>query len=288
MATEFREVKLFGAPRCNLAESPRWAEGHWWWVDAEQGIVYWRPGGAINDLENFPTSKKKFNVRVSLVQPIGDSQIVIAVENTLRFFKFDSNDLHEVANPIQIPLPPNWLLNDGIADITGNIWIGTFSPNLAKGTGELLRISQSGDIKRALPRFSLSNGMAWNYEGGHLYHVDSYERIVWQHQVDILTGDISNSNKFIQLPLDDGLPDGISLDLAGRLLVAIFGKSVVRSYDLGGNFISELSIPAEQVTSVAIGGLNESQLLITTAQQNFTRAQSEEFPLAGQLFISQS
>lgn len=288
MSAEFREVKLFGAPRCNLAESPRWAEGHWWWVDAEQGIVYWRPGGAIDDLENLPISKKRFNVRTSMVQPIGDSHIVIAVENTLRFFKFDSNDLHEIAKSIQIPLPTNWLLNDGIADIAGNIWIGSFSPNLEKGTGELLRISKSGDIKKALPRFSLSNGMSWDYEGGHLYHVDSYERIIWQHQVDILTGDISNSKIFIQLPPDDGLPDGISLDSAGRMLVAIFGKSVVRSYDLRGNFISELSIPAEQVTSVAIGGLNESQLLITTAQQNFTRAQSEEFPLAGQLFISQS
>ena len=51
MPSKFCEVKLFGAPRCNLAESPRWAEEHWWWVDAEKGIVYWRPGGAIDELE---------------------------------------------------------------------------------------------------------------------------------------------------------------------------------------------------------------------------------------------
>lgn len=288
MPSEFSEVKLFGAPRCNLAESPRWAEGHWWWVDAELGIVYWRPGGRIDDLESLPISKKEFNVRTSLVQPIGDSRVVIAVENTLRYYEFDSNDLHETSKSIQIPLPPKWQLNDGIVDTSGNIWIGTVSPNLAKGTGELLRINKNGEIKKALPRFSLTNGMAWNQEEEHLYHVDSYERIVWRHQVNVVTGDILDSKIFIQLSPDDGLPDGISLDSTGRIFVAIYGKSVVRSYDLSANFINELSVPAEQVTSIAIGGLDKSQLLITTAQEGFTKEQSDEFPLAGQLFISQS
>ena len=288
MPSEFRDVKLFGAPRCNLAESPRWAEGHWWWVDAEKGIVYWRPGGSIDDSENLPIRKKEFSVRTSLVQPIGDSRVVIAVENTLRYYEFDSNDLHEIAKSTLIRLPANWLLNDGIVDIAGNIWIGTVSPNRAKGTGELLRISKSGDIKQSLPRFSLSNGMAWGHKGELLYHVDSYERIVWQHQVNVLTGDILDSKILIQLAPEDGFPDGISLDSAGRILLAIYGKSVVRSYDLNGIFINELSIPTEQVTSIAIGGLDESQLLITTAQEGFTKEQSDEFPLAGQLFISQS
>ena len=288
MSREFKEVKLFGAPRCNLAESPRWAEGHWWWVDAVEGIVYWRPGGAIDGVENLPISKKEFNVRTSMVQPIGDSRFVVAVANTLKYFEFKSNDLHEIANPVKIQIPENWLLNDGIADIAGNIWIGTVSPDLAKGTGELLRINKNGDIKKSLPRFALSNGMAWDHKREHLYHVDSYERIVWQHQVNVLTGDILNSKIFIQLTPDDGLPDGIALDSAGRILLAMYGKYVVRFYDLSGKLLSELSIPAEQVTSMAIGGMNESQLLITTAQENFTEAQSEEFPLAGQLFISQS
>ena len=288
MSREFKEVKLFGAPRCNLAESPRWAEGHWWWVDAVEGIVYWRPGGAIDGVENLPISKKEFNVRTSMVQPIGDSRFVVAVANTLKYFEFKSNDLHEIANPVKIQIPENWLLNDGIADIAGNIWIGTVSPDLAKGTGELLRINKNGEIKKSLPRFALSNGMAWDHKREHLYHVDSYERIVWQHQVNVLTGDILNSKIFIQLTPDDGLPDGIALDSAGRILLAMYGKYVVRFYDLSGKLLSELSIPAEQVTSMAIGGMNESQLLITTAQENFTEAQSEEFPLAGQLFISQS
>ena len=288
MSSEFKEVKLFGSPRCNLGESPRWAESHWWWVDAEQGIVYWRPGGSIDELDNLPINRKEFNVRTSLVQPIGDSHFVVAVENTLKYFEFESNDLHETAKSVEIQMPPNWLLNDGIADIAGNIWIGTVSPSRAKGTGALLRINKSGDIKQALPRFSLTNGMAWDHEREHLYHVDSYERIVWQHEVNVLTGDILNSKIIIQLSPDDGLPDGISLDSAGRISLAIYGKSAVRFYDLEGGFLSELSVPAEQVTSVAIGGLNESQLLITTAQEGFTKAQSEEFPLAGQLFISQS
>jgi sugar lactone lactonase YvrE len=288
MFSEFREVKLFGTPRCNLGESPRWAEGHWWWVDAEQGIVYWRPGGAIDDLENLPIGKKEFNVRTSMVQPMGNSRIVIAVRNTLKYFESVSNVLQETGESVEIQLPTNWLLNDGIADIAGNIWIGTVSPNRAQDTGELLRINRSGDIKQALPRFSLSNGMAWDHEREHLYHVDSYERIVWQHQVNVVTGDILNSKIFIQLSPDDGLPDGISLDPVGRILLAIYGKSEVRFYDMKGNFIGDLSVPAEQVTSIAIGGQNESQLLITTAQEGFTKAQSEEFPLAGQLFISQS
>jgi sugar lactone lactonase YvrE len=223
-----------------------------------------------------------------MVQPIGNSRFVVAVANTLKYFEFKSNELHKIAKSVEIKLPTNWLLNDGIADIAGNIWIGTVAPDLAKGTGELLRINKSGEIKQSLPRFALSNGMAWDHKREILYHVDSYERIVWQHQVNVLTGDILDSKILIQLAPDDGLPDGISLDSAGRISLAIYGKYVVRFYDLSGKFLNDLSVPAEQVTSIAIGGFDEAQLLITTAQENFTKAQSEEFPLAGQLFISQS
>ncbi|CAB4666914.1 unannotated protein [freshwater metagenome] len=288
MNREFNTVSLFGAPRCQLGESPRWSEGYWWWVDAAAGIVYWRQGSSVEDLEKTAIGSKEFNVRTSLVQPVGNSQLVMAIEKTLRRFQFDGSDLIEIGPSIDIPLPNNWLVNDGIADIAGNIWIGSVSPDRAPGTGTLLRITQDGEIQQALPRFSLTNGMAWDYQKNYLYHADSYERTVWRHHVNILTGSITQSEVFIQLPKDDGLPDGVSYDPSGKLWVAIYGKSVVRSYDMHGNFLYELAVPTEQVTSVALGGLTRSQLLITTAQEDFTEAQSREFPLAGQLFISES
>ncbi len=288
MLNEFRSVHAFNAPRCQLAESPRWAEGHWWWVDALAGVVYWRPGAPIESLEKAPIGEHRFNVRTSLVQPVENSQLVIAVQNTLRRFEFASEGIYECGPAVEIPLPQGWLLNDGIVDIAGNIWIGSVSPNRAKGTGSLLRITHDGEILQALPRFSLTNGMAWDHAKEFLYHVDSFERTVWRHHVNVLTGSILKSEVFIQLPTDDGLPDGISLDPFGRIWLAIYGKSVVRSYDTDGNFLDDLAIPTEQVTSVAHGGLQSSQLLITTAQEDYTTQQSEEFPLAGQLFISES
>jgi|APCry1669188970_1035186.scaffolds.fasta_scaffold23966_2 sugar lactone lactonase YvrE len=288
MSTPFTSVHPFNAPRCQLAESPRWAEGHWWWVDASSGVVYWRSGTPIADLGKAIIGEKRFNTRTSLVQPVGNSQLVIAVQNTLRRFEFASGDIHECGPAIEIPLPQGWLLNDGIVDIEGNIWIGSVSPNRAQGTGSLLRITADGEILEALPRFSLTNGMAWDHDKEFLYHVDSFERTVWRHEVNVSTGSISRSEVLIQLPTDDGLPDGISLDPSGRIWLAIYGKSVVRSYDKQGNFLDDLAVPTEQVTSVAHGGLESSQLLITTAQEDFTTEQSEEFPLAGQLFISES
>jgi sugar lactone lactonase YvrE len=284
---EFVTVKPFGAPRCHLGESPRWAYGHWWWVDASIGNVYWRPGSSIEDLGKSPIGIKHFNARTSLVQPVGGFQLVIAVENTLRRFTFDTGEITEIGSPIKIPLPNKWLLNDGIVDGVGNIWIGSVSPDRSPGTGALLRITPDGDIDQALPRFSLTNGMAWDLQKSNLFHVDSCERKIWRHHIHALTGSIDQSDIFLQLPSDDGLPDGISFGPSGNLFVAIYGKSVVRSYDKNARLLYEIPIPTEQVTSVAFGGESNSQLLITTAQEDFTEDQSQKFPLAGTLFISE-
>jgi sugar lactone lactonase YvrE len=284
---EFVTVKPFGAPRCHLGESPRWAYGYWWWVDATAGNVYWRPGSSIGDLAQSPIGVRQFNARTSLVQPVGDSQVVIAVENTLRRFSFDTHVLTEIGSPIELPLSHGFLLNDGIVDGAGNIWIGSVSPDRSPETGTLLRVTPDGDIHQALPRFSLTNGMVWDREQSNLFHVDSYERRIWCHHVNAVSGSITQSNIFLQLPSDDGLPDGISFDPSGILYVAIYGKSVVRAYDMSARLLYEIAIPTEQVTSVAFGGANNSQLLVTTAQEDFTEVQSLEFPLAGTLFISE-
>jgi D-xylonolactonase len=287
MSSTIKTGRLFNAPRCYLGESPRWAEDHWWWVDAVKGVVYWKNGSLPNSETVSNIGRRNFGVRVSMVQPVGANDLIVAVENSLRKFHFQDNQLEERDTLVEIPIPENWLLNDGTVDSNGNIWIGSVSPNRMTETGALLRINKLGHILEALPHFSLTNGMAWDHEKQDLYHVDSLERKVWRHHITVKTGIISRSEVFIELPPGDGLPDGISRDASGRFWLAVYGKSVIRSYDSKGAYLDEIYVPTEQVTSVAHGGMSGSQLLITTAREGFDEAQSHDIPLAGCLFLSE-
>lgn len=89
--------------------------------------------------------------------------------------------------------------NDGKADPTGRLWLGTMGsePILGKVTpnaGSLYTLETDGKIKQHLSKISISNGLAWNTALQKFYYIDSPERKIFQFDYDEASGTICKCN----------------------------------------------------------------------------------------------
>lgn len=85
--------------------------------------------------------------------------------------------------------------NDGKADPSGRLWLGTMGsePELGKVTpkaGALYSLESGKKIKQHLNRVSISNGLAWNVALKKFYYIDSPERKIFQFDYDEISGTI--------------------------------------------------------------------------------------------------
>ena len=87
---------------------------------------------------------------------------------------------------------------------------------------------------------------------------------------DPLTGGLSSRRPFVEIPVAEGLPDGLVVDAEGCVWVALFGAGRVRRYTPGGRVAAELTLPVTLVTSMAFGGPGLDVMYLTTARHRLT------------------
>lgn len=267
------------APTCALGESPRWAHGAWWWVDAQAGVL-WTAGPSLRDVREVVRTGR----RMSVAHPASGERVVVARDTELLVVDPGSGRTTPWAT---VHLPPGWVLNDGAADTAGRFWVGSVHPERRRGAGGLHVVEQDGSVRRVAGGVTLSNGMAWSAPE-RLLHADSLERCLWEHDVDVQAGTVVWSRRAVELPLGSreaelALPDGIALDVAGGVWVAMYGTSEAWRL-VSGKVRDVLRLPTRQVTSLALGGPDGRDLLLTTAQEGMDAEALAADPAAGHLF----
>jgi len=262
------------APRCRLAESPRWSGDRWWWVDAEVGDVWTAEPTVVGSAAEgaaptpSPSARRALRLggRASMVQPAVGGELVVARGASLQRFRRGASQWDGGTEWCRVPVGGG-VLNDGTADSHGRLWIGSVAADRSASRGHLYCVDVDGTRHLAATGFALSNGMAWDRATASLLHVDSLARTVWRHRVDARTGEVVGSEPALRLADDDGLPDGIALDAERHLWVAVYGRGEVRRHRPDGTVDLVVDVPTGQVTSVALGGPDGRELLITTAQE---------------------
>ena len=84
-----------------------------------------------------------------------------------------------------------------------------------------------------------------------------------------------------------GAPDGMALDVAGCMWIAMWGAGAVLRFTPAGEVIARIAVPARQVSSCCFGGPDLRTLFITTSQENYTPRQSAQEPGSGRLFAAE-
>jgi sugar lactone lactonase YvrE len=180
--------------------------------------------------------------------------------------------------------PTGTRLNDAACDPQGRFWAGSLADDHRPGGGALYRLDRDGRVEMVLDGLTISNGLGWSPDGSTMYLVDSIPGVVHAFTFDGEAGTIAGGRVLITVPEDVGAPDGLAVDAAGDLWVAIYGGGCVRRHGPDGGLREVLAVPAAQATCCAFGGPGLRTLYVTTATEGWTDEQRAAEPAAGLVY----
>ena len=160
-------------------------------------------------------------------------------------------------------------MNDCAADPAGRLLAGScfFDPDRDDSPlGHLMLVDHDGSVKILDDGIRLANGLGFSPDGRTLYFADSAARLIYCYEYDAALGTARNRRPFVQVPPDEGLPDGLTVDAEGFVWSAQwFGSCIVR-YDPEGKVERRVALPAKQITSLAFGGPALTDIFVTSAE----------------------
>jgi sugar lactone lactonase YvrE len=172
-------------------------------------------------------------------------------------------------------------MNDGSTDPDGSFLCGSMQTGDPSGGASLLRLSTDGEVSTVLTGVSVSNGLVWSGDGRQVYYNDTPT-----HRVDVfdVAEDGSWHDRRPVADLGEDFPDGMTIDVDGRLWVAIWGGGQVRCLDpVTGRTLEVVEVDGPTQTSACtFGGPDLDQLFITTSDEGGSGG-----PLAGSVFVAQ-
>jgi sugar lactone lactonase YvrE len=217
---------------------------------------------------------------VGAIAPIaGDPGWVLAAGRGVAHLTIDGQ-----VRPLAEVAPPGTRMNDGACDPQGRFWAGTLADDHRKGGGALYRLDRAGGVEQVLDGLTISNGLGWSPDGSTMYLADSGPRVIHAFAFEPERGTLSAGRILAEVPEDVGAPDGLTVDAAGDVWVAIWGGGRVHRYGPDGTLRQVLRIPATECTSCAFAGPRLDRLYVTTATEHWTDAQRRADPGAGLVY----
>lgn len=173
-------------------------------------------------------------------------------------------------------------INDGFVDASGRVWFGTMNDDTQTPGGALYSVEKDRKLCVHDIDYIVTNGPAVSPDARTLYHTDSAARTVYAFELSV-EGSLSNKRPFLHFP--EGIyPDGMAIDEAGTLWIALFNGWRIESFSPQGKKLGEIRFPCANVTKPAFGGDDRRTLYVTTARTGLTPDARVAQPQAGGLF----
>ena len=271
-------VELVVDAHAELGEGPVWDNriGRLVWIDiVRHTVLVYDP--ATGQTESFCVGQP-----VGALAPRRLGGYVLAVEEGFALAE-------DLARPVQLIAPVEWnkpgnRMNDGKCDTSGRFWAGTLACDGAPRAGALYRLGAEHRVEKMLDEVTCSNGLGWSPDDRHMYYIDTGTGGVDVFDYDGDAGRISGRRRLIDMPPEEGVPDGMTVDCDGCLWIAAWGGGVVRRYAPDGARDQTIQLPVSLVTNCAFGGPNLEDLYISSASQ-LPEAELRQQPHAGGLFV---
>ncbi|OGB33875.1 MAG: gluconolactonase [Burkholderiales bacterium RIFCSPLOWO2_12_FULL_61_40] len=277
---------VLGEPRSVWSAQALLGEGGLWSV-REQALFWVDILG--HQLHRFcPATQARdswaFNEEISAVAERAQGPgLLVTLRHDLALFNPDTSHLQRLHRPE--PAQPGNRFNDGKCDAQGRFWGGTMDFACQATTGALYRYQGGSDCTQMHAGFAVTNGPTWSLDGRTLYFNDTVQGRVHAFDVDPTTGTLGASRLWLQLGPQDGFPDGMTTDAAGRIWIAHWGSACVTCHDPDSALeLARITLPTSHITSCAFGGADLRTLYITSACSGLNSQQVLNQPLAGALF----
>jgi sugar lactone lactonase YvrE len=264
-----RQVERLTPGGALLGESPRWDDrtGRLVWVDLWGGLLHATSPGETAKTANTVTTEIAPPLSAAVLSASGSlvvAQGLCVLEIT------DGGTRHLVDLPEQGCMRAN----DAAVDAVGRLWIGTmYLPGRVGAPGGLWRWEPGAAPVRVLDDLALANGIAWSPEGDRMYLVDSLRQVVSAYPYDGARGSVGPAERFVDVPGEDGLPDGLTVAADGSVWVALAGGGAVHRYTPEGELSERVALPVQFPTSCTFGGPDLTDLFVTTGSRQVPREQ---------------
>jgi D-xylonolactonase len=267
------QPELIADYQCHIGENPLWhpLERRLYWTDITRGRLF-RYDPATGNHEQCYSGP-----------PVGG--FTVQADGTLLLFmacgaiaQWRSGHLNYIVEEISDERESRF--NDVIADPLGRVFCGTM-PTPTR-PGRLYRLDPDGRLQLILEGIGVSNGMGFTLDRRSMYYTDSVACCIYLFDYDEKTGALTNQRVWLQTPEGAGAPDGMTVDAQGYIWSARWDDSALYRYRPDGREERRIAFPARKVSSVTFGGDDLSELYITTALTDGTKA--DEGAGAGALF----
>lgn len=236
--------------------------------DGESSTVYWTDCGGLR-FYRYDTLHRRAEVLRAGVEVNGfrlNRSGGFVVTNNSGIWLWRSPDKELIPIATTVATRP-CRLNDCVADAAGRILAGSwfYDPAHVYPLGQLLRFDTDGTATILDDGYHLANGLAFSPDGSLLYTTDSAARRIYEYDYDVISGEARNRRVRVQVPAEQGLPDGLRVDSGGFLWSAQWYGSCIVRYDPDGKEERRLPTPAKQTSCMTFGGSDLTTLYITSA-----------------------
>lgn len=272
------DVRCVNETRALLGEGPMWSprDNALYWVDILTPSLH------THHASDGANTEIKLGTMASVVIPKATGGLLVATPGGVMTLDPDSKRLTLLSHP-EADRPGN-RYNDGKCDRRGRLWVASMDMATAANRGSLFRIDSDGSWKRMDTGFTVPNGLGWSPDDRKMYFTDTYRKTIYEYDFDSLSGTIANRRELIVFNADDGRPDGLTVDDAGCLWVAMWDAWHIARFAPDGREMQRIRMPVPRPTSCCFGGASLETLYVTSASVRMSEEALVGAPLSGSLF----
>lgn len=274
------QAEIFDTHTCTLGEGPFWhpLRGQFYWFDimGKKLLTHGADG----------PKEWRFEEYVSAAGWVSENELIIASQTALFLFDLEAGKTLRKLCDLEAT-DPMTRSNDGRADSFGGFWISTMSINAEPNAGAIYRYYK-GELRCLYTEITIPNSICFSPDGRYAYYSDTAEKTIRRQKLNPENGWPTGASELWLDVSGEGLnPDGSVVDMRGCLWNAQWGASRVACYNPDGVLLQTIACPeASQTSCPAFGGVDQTDLLITTARIGLSAKVLESQPMAGATFLA--